>query len=87
MLAYPKTDKKERDRVARENFKKGIADPDVSRDVFRVRPKTLNDAIQVAIETESYHRAERSRGAGVTTKPPLVCKNSWATNRRSYTKP
>ena len=76
MLAYPKTDKKERDRVARENFKKGIADPDVRRDVFRVRPETLNDAIQTAIETESYYRAERSRGSGVTRKLPIYARTA-----------
>ena len=74
MLAYPKIDKKERDRVARETFKKAIADPDVRRDVFHARPKTLNDAIQAAIETESYYRGERSRGVGVTRKPPLYAR-------------
>ena len=60
-LAYPKTDKLERDRVARECFKKAISDAEVRKDVFRTRPETLNQAIQAAIECESYYRTEKAR--------------------------
>ena len=62
MLAHPKTDKKERDRVARECFKKAIADPGIRKDVFQARPETLNEAIRAATESESYYRTERARG-------------------------
>ncbi len=64
-LAYPKTGKGERDRMAKDYFKTAIRDPEVRKDVFRSRPTTLDAAISIAIESESFARmelTERSRG-------------------------
>ena len=70
-LAYPKTDKLERDRVARECFKKAISDAEVRKDVFRTRPETLNQAIQAAIECESYYKTEKARSR---VKPAMYAR-------------
>lgn len=63
-LAHPKTDKKERDRIAREYFKKALLDPTLRQELFRSRPDTLEEAIQVAQALESFYRSEKSRGRG-----------------------
>lgn len=73
--AYPKTNKEKRDRLATECFKKAVADPEVRKDLFRIRPATLNEAITAATEIESYYNTEKDRGrnkSAIYTRPTGV---------------
>jgi hypothetical protein len=60
-LAHPRTDKVERDRIAKEHFKRAIADPELRKELFRAEPSTLDDAIRKAEVVESFDKAEQSR--------------------------
>ena len=60
-LAHPRTDKVERDRIAREHFKRAIADPELRKELFRAAPETLDGAIRKAEIVESFSKAENSR--------------------------
>ena len=66
-LSYPRTDRKERDRIAREYYKQAIVDPDVRKELFRTRPETLEDAVQEAQAVESFYHTEKTRGRGKQT--------------------
>ena len=68
-LAYPQACKDERDRTAKEYFKKAIADSEVRKDVFRSRPKTLDEALSTALESESFYRmdSEKKRNRPITS--------------------
>ena len=61
-LACPRTDRVERDRIAREYFKQAVADSDIRKELFRSRPETLEDAVHAAQSIESFYRAEKNRG-------------------------
>ena len=63
-LAYPRTERKERDRIAREHFKNAIGDSELRKELFRSRPNTLEDAVQSALAVESFYRVERAKGRG-----------------------
>ena len=60
-LAHPRTDKVERDRIAREHFKRAIADPKLKEELFRARPETLSDAIVKAEIAESFYTSEQNK--------------------------
>ncbi len=60
-LAYPTASKEERERTAKEYFKKAIGDCEVRKDVFRSRPTTLDEAISVALESESFYRMDAEK--------------------------
>ena len=61
-LAYPRTERKERDRIAREHFKGAITDPELRKELFRTHPDTLEAAVQGALAVESFYRTERTKG-------------------------
>ena len=63
-LAYPGTDKAQRDRTARLYFTQAVSDSELRTEIFRSRPRTLEDAVSIAEETESFLRMERSKGRG-----------------------
>ena len=60
-LAHPRTDKVERDRIAREHFKRAITDPKLKEELFRARPETLSDAIAKAEIVESLYMSEQNK--------------------------
>ena len=60
-LAYPNASKEERERTAKEYFKKAIADSDIKKDVFRGRPSTLDAAISIALESESFYKMDMEK--------------------------
>ena len=60
-LAHPRTDKVERDRIAREHFKRAITDPKLKEELFRARPETLSDAIAKAEIVESFYMSEQNK--------------------------
>ena len=61
-LVYPQTERKERDRIAREYFKGAITDPELRKELFRTHPDTLEAAVQGELAVESFYRTERTKG-------------------------
>ena len=66
-LAHPRTDKVERDRIAREHFKRAITDPKLKEELFRARPETLSDAIAKAEIAESFYKSEQNKNRSRAT--------------------
>ena len=66
-LAHPRTDKVERDRIAREHFKRAITDPKLKEELFRARPETLSDAIAKAEIAESFYKSEQNKNRSRVT--------------------
>ncbi len=64
-LSHPRTDKKERDRIARQHFQNAIGDAEIRKAVFHGHPLTLDDAVTLAESVESFNNAEKSRGRRV----------------------
>lgn len=60
-LAHPRTDRVERDRIAREHYKRAIADPELRKELFRSAPETLDDAIMKAEIVDSFSKSEQAR--------------------------
>ena len=58
-LAFPRIERKERDRIALEHFKQAVADPELRKELFRTHPDTLEDAVDGALAVESFYRLER----------------------------
>jgi hypothetical protein len=72
-LAYPRTDKVERDRIATEYFKEAIADPRLQEELFRANPETLSDAMLKAEVVDSYYSRTQSKGRG---KPAVYAREA-----------
>ena len=58
-LAFPRIERKDRDRIALEHFKQAVADPELRKELFRTHPDTLEDAVDGALAVESFYRLER----------------------------
>jgi hypothetical protein len=67
MMAHPRTDKVERDRIAREHFKRAITDPRLREELFRTHPETLSEAIAKVEVAESFFDTENKKGRGRPT--------------------
>ena len=61
-LAYPEVDRQARDRLARIHFADAIADKYIKIHLFQARLNTLEDAVRVALEADSFYEAEKMRG-------------------------
>ena len=72
-LAYPEVDRQARDRLARIHFADTIADKDIKIHLFQARPNTLEDAVRVALEAESFYEAENARCADSSCPPEQEC--------------
>ena len=59
--AYPDILEESLDRLEVNHFMDAIANPSVRQGIFRARPKTLSDAVQAALETESFEEVEAQR--------------------------
>ena len=62
-LAYPDLPPGSKDRLARGHFQDAITDPEIRTSIFRARPENLDQAIQVALETESFLALEHQRNS------------------------
>ena len=63
-LAYPDMSVETQEQLVKEQFKDAIDDSELRAAIFRARPKTLEDAISAAIETECFLKAEKARSRG-----------------------
>ena len=60
-LAYPELPRDSRERLARGYLVDAIPDAEIRAGIFRAHPRTLDEAIRAALETESFLKAERQR--------------------------
>ena len=60
-MAYPELPREVRERLAKGHFLDAIDDVEIRAGIFRARPKTLEDAIRSALETECFLLVEHNR--------------------------
>jgi hypothetical protein len=58
-LAYPTVPENVRDTLAKQHFMEPLADSEMRIRIKQSRPQNLNDAIRLAVELETFNRAER----------------------------
>jgi hypothetical protein len=58
-LAYPTATVKIRETLSKDQFVDALVDSEMRIGIKQVRPKNLNDAIQLAVELEAYNRAKK----------------------------
>ena len=58
-LAYPAAPCDVCETLAKEQFIDGLVDSDMRLRIKQSRPKTLNDAVKLAVELEAFNRAEK----------------------------
>ena len=56
--AYPRLDVQARDDIAIENFRAALDDAEIQRAVFMAKPRSLAEAVTVAVEMESFQQAQ-----------------------------
>ncbi len=62
-LAYPELTKEGRDRLARGHFSDAVEEQAIREGIFRARPKSLDDAVRAALNTEGFNKIEEHRGS------------------------
>jgi hypothetical protein len=58
-MAYPTVAENVRDTLAKQHFIEALADSEMRIRIKQSRPQNLNDAIRLAVELETFNRAER----------------------------
>ena len=58
-MAYPTVPENVRDTLAKQHFIEALADSEMRIRIKQSRPQNLNDAIRLAVELETFNRAER----------------------------
>ena len=58
-LAYPTARENVRDTLAKQHFIEALADSEMRIRIKQSRPQNVNDAIRLAVELETFNRAER----------------------------
>ena len=61
--AYPELTEEARERLGKKHFIDAVDSQAVREAIYRARPKTLDEAIQAALETESVEKIESERRA------------------------
>ena len=61
VLAYPEFDERGQDRLARGHFLDAIINPDIREGLFRAQPRTLDRAVEAALNTEAFLKMEDQR--------------------------
>lgn len=60
-LAYPEFDESGQDRLARGHFLDAIIDSKIREGLFRAQPRSLDEAIEAALNTEAFLKMEGER--------------------------
>ncbi|XP_056001631.1 uncharacterized protein LOC130048651 [Ostrea edulis] len=60
-LAYPTAPREVTEMIAKDQFVDALSDFDMRLRIQQSRPKSLNDAVRLAVEIEAFCRAERQR--------------------------
>jgi hypothetical protein len=70
-LAYPTATTEIRETLSKDQFVDALVDSEMRIRIKQARPRNLNDAIQLAVELETYNRAEKRNYARSTTTEPV----------------
>ena len=60
-FTFPKMDKRERDKIAIEHFKRAVGSPELRKEIFMAGHKTFEDTVRYAQMVESFQRTEELR--------------------------
>ncbi len=80
-LAHPNAQHQMLEELAMRHFSNAISNTDMRLRIVSARPKTLDDAVKVAVETEAFYEAEKFRTGSkkpvraVTAEPTLRVEN------------
>ncbi|KAJ8019353.1 hypothetical protein HOLleu_42118 [Holothuria leucospilota] len=95
-FAYPGASSHLQDQLARDHFVDCLEEPELRLGVHQTRPKTLEEAVQAALEIEAFYTVERQRnfplrkavrvlhsdqGMTNTLAPPMYHAETQLTNR------
>ena len=58
--------------MALEHFKQAVADPELRKELFQMRPITLEDAVHDVLAVESFYRLERTKERSRVALPRVV---------------
>ena len=58
--------------MALEHFKQAVADPELRKELFRMRPVTLEDAVHDVLTVESFYRLQRTKERSRLAFPLVV---------------
>ena len=58
MKAYPEIPEEAREHLGKNHFVDAVDSQIVREGIYRVRPKTLDEAIQAPLETENFENVE-----------------------------
>ena len=61
--AYPEIPEEARERLGKNHFMDAVTSAVVREGIYRARPKTLDEAIRAALETDNFERVESERRA------------------------
>jgi hypothetical protein len=64
-LAYPTAPREVTEMITKDQFVDALNDFDMRLRIQQLRPRTLNDAVRLAVEIEAFCRAERQRRQGI----------------------
>ena len=70
-LAFPGVPSDIRDTMDQDNFIDALCDADTRWKVHQSRPKTLNDALMIAVELEAFLTADQQRGRTARAAPAI----------------
>ena len=76
-LAYPELNIAAQERLAKQYFHSAIPDRRIRDGIFRVSPKTIDEAIRAAVETESYLKSGDGRTTQRGPKYGRVVDTEW----------
>lgn len=65
--AYPEASADLKETLARDYFIDALGDADTRWKIKQSRPKTLNDALEIAVELEAFQLADRQKGLQART--------------------
>jgi hypothetical protein len=71
--AYPNANYNMRETLALENFLDALDDSDLRWKVAQSRPRSMSDAVRIAVELEAYKKAERQRDRGRYARGVQAC--------------
>lgn len=71
--AYPNANYNMRETLALENFLDALDDSELRWKVSQSRPRSMSDAVRIAVELEAYKKAERQRDRGRLVRGVKAC--------------
>jgi hypothetical protein len=85
LQAYPQAQGELFEALCRDHFLDAIPDSSLRFSIFQVQPRTLDQALTIAVETETFQQAEKQRNRKFVRE--INCCNVTATEREVTSEP